>query len=171
MCPPFPSGSDQPRAGKRLAIKVPGGYATRQANDSTESRRSWRPTGYSAARPVTIRRMCPAVPAETGSRRIYPRKALRAAATVRLAANGVREATMWDLGVDGLSVIAAKSISPGQMCTVDFELLFGGVTTPLTVAAKVVHCSFVGTQRFKVGMRFAQLDAATADVLARFAAS
>jgi len=114
--------------------------------------------------------MCPAL-AETGSRRIYPRKALRAAATVRLAVNGPRDATMWDLGVDGLSVIAAKPISPGLSCTVEFELLFGGVTTPLTVATKVVHCSFVGTQRFKVGMRFAQLDAATAELLARFAAS
>jgi hypothetical protein len=114
--------------------------------------------------------MCPA-PVEAGHCRIYPRKALRAAASVTPAGTGLRDATMWDLGVDGLSVITAKPISPGVQCSVNFELLLAGVATNLTLAAKVVHCSFLGTQRFKVGMRFGRLDDATADLLTRYAGS
>jgi hypothetical protein len=107
-------------------------------------------------------------PAPAETRRLYARKALRGRATVSLADNVVREATMWDLGADGLCLLVAKPMS-SLHCTVSFDVPLATGAVSLTLAAKVVHCSFLGSPGFKVGMRFVNLDAATAQLLAQFA--
>jgi len=102
------------------------------------------------------------------NRRVTARKVLRRPATVNLPGGLSRDATTWDLGADGMSLLSAKPISPGSKCTVAFEVPRGAASDPVSIPGKVVYCSFLGPQGFKVGMVFGSLDAPGADIVAEF---
>ena len=102
-------------------------------------------------------------------RRAAKRIGLKGAASVLLPGNVERDVQMFDVGEDGLSVMAAKPISPGIRCTVSFDLPFASQrSTRISAAAKAVYSSYTGAGGFKVGMQFTALDAAAVQLLADF---
>src|SRR6185369_1613907 len=97
--------------------------------------------------------------APSTNRRVSARKALRRPATVTLPGGVERVVRTWDVGVDGLSIVAAKPIPPGTRCSVTLELPDGDSWRPLQVPVKTVYCSLMGQEGVKVGMVFGTLDA------------
>lgn len=102
------------------------------------------------------------------NRRIHPRKVLRAPAKVTLPGQPPRDGKTWDLGVDGMSLMSPRPIAPGTKCEVSFEVPVGGKVCPVTAAVKVLYCSFSGTDGFKVGTEFGDLDDDSRDAVDGF---
>ena len=103
------------------------------------------------------------------SRRLAARRALRRDATVTHGRIRTSVQT-WDIGRDGISVVAARPIAPGTRCLVEFELPVGGSVHAIAVSAKVVYSSYSAAGEFKIGAVFTDLDADVAKTLAQFAA-
>lgn len=103
------------------------------------------------------------------NRRIHPRKVLRAVAKLTVPGQPPREGKTWDLGVDGMSIMAQKPISPGTKCEVRFDLPLGGKVLPVTAPVKVLYCSFSGPDGFKIGTAFGDLDDDSRDAVNGFA--
>ena len=93
-------------------------------------------------------------------RRTTSRTGLRGPATVALAGGLTRGVEMHDLSLDGLSVMAARPISPGTRCTISFDLPLGEPPSSrrVTAQAKAVYSSYTGADGFKVGMIFMGLE-------------
>ena len=103
------------------------------------------------------------------SRRLAARRALRRDAT--LTHGKIRAPVQtWDIGRDGISVVAARPIAPGTRCLVEFDLPLGGSVHVIAVSAKVVYSSYAAAGEFKIGAVFIDLDEDVAKTLARFAA-
>ncbi|HEX6708353.1 MAG TPA: PilZ domain-containing protein [Albitalea sp.] len=97
---------------------------------------------------------------ESTNRRVHARKVLRTTATVTLPGAEPRPMRTWDLGLDGLSLVAPRPISPGTRCTVTLALPVGSDDpVEVSVAAKSVYSSLMGPEGFKVGLVFTALDA------------
>ena len=103
------------------------------------------------------------------NRRLYARKVLRRAATVVLPGGVEREVKTWDVGLDGMAVLSPKPISPGTRCELTFEVPQGDRSTEVNVPVKVVYCSFSGTDGFKVGLSFGDMDAHSTAAIQQFA--
>lgn len=107
--------------------------------------------------------------AVTPSRRATRRTGLKGAAAMLLPGNVVRDAQLFDLSSDGLSVMSARPIAPGSRCTVSFELPFADHRPgKVSVTAKAVYSSYTGAAGFKVGLLFSGVDAATMQLLDEF---
>jgi hypothetical protein len=102
------------------------------------------------------------------NRRTTARKALRCAVRVELASGASRNATMWDVGIEGMSLVTTNPISPGTRCHAAFELPLAGGPLRLDLAAKAVYCSYTGPAAFKVGLVFSPLDAASERAIDEF---
>jgi hypothetical protein len=103
------------------------------------------------------------------TRRVHPRKVLRASATVELPGAPPRQVRTWDLGLDGMSIVSPRPISPGRKCTVHLELAVAGVPAAVSLPAKSIHCSLIGQEGFKVGLVFGDLDPVGARAVNEFA--
>jgi hypothetical protein len=107
---------------------------------------------------------------DTPNRRTGRRRVLRQPATLTvLPGKGSRPVTVWDLGLDGMSVLSPKPVAPGSRCELQFELVQGSRSTPVQVSGKTVYSSFVGDQGFRIGLVFTQLADATAAQIEQFA--
>jgi len=73
-----------------------------------------------------------------------------------------------DLGVDGVSILSPRPISPGTRCVVMFEIPANGASTPVTLEAKSLHSALTGNGVFKVGMCFRDIDPDSARTLEAF---
>jgi hypothetical protein len=104
------------------------------------------------------------------NRRASPRKAIRADATVVLGDATTRLQT-WDVGRDGMCLLAARPISPGTRCQVTFEVPLRGGPVTVTAMLKVVYSSYSAPGEFKIGALFTGLADDVAQVLGNFAAS
>ena len=104
------------------------------------------------------------------NRRAAPRKAFRQAATV-VHGDVVKTAQTWDIGADGMSLLAARPIAPGTRCRVTFALPLGDGPVEVTVAVKVVYSSYSANGEFKIGAVFTDLADDVAVVLSKFAAA
>lgn len=106
----------------------------------------------------------------TGSnRRIHPRRVLRGPATIVLPGQPPRDGKVWDLGLDGMSVMSPRPISPGTRCEVSFDVPSGGSATHVTAPVKVLYCSYCGADGFRVGTAFGDLDEDSLDAVKGFA--
>lgn len=110
----------------------------------------------------------PSQPPES-SRRVAARRAIREDA---ILAHGTTRSTVqtWDVGRDGISVIAARPIAPGTRCRIEFELRAGSAPQAIAASAKVVYSSYSAAGQFKIGAVFIDLDDESARGLERFAA-
>ena len=88
------------------------------------------------------------------NRRSTRRKVLRQPGTLTLAGQTPRAVTVWDVGVDGLSVLSPRPVPPGSRCELDFELPDVGALAAVHVAGKTVYSSFMGAEGFRVGLVF-----------------
>jgi hypothetical protein len=102
------------------------------------------------------------------NRRIHPRKVLRGPATIMVPGQPPREGKIWDLGLDGMSVMSARPIPPGTRCEVSFDVPAAGSSAHVTVPVKVLYCSYVGPDGFKVGTAFGDLDERSLDAVKGF---
>ena len=102
------------------------------------------------------------------NRRIHPRKVLRGPATIVLPGQAPRDGRLWDVGLDGLCVLSPKPIPPGTKCEVHFDVPVGGKSTRVHAPVKVLYCSYCGSDGFKVGTSFGELDEASLDAVKGF---
>lgn len=98
------------------------------------------------------------------------RRVLRRPATVVLTGGLAREVRTWDVGLDGMSIVAPKPIPPGTRCTVAMELPDGDAARPLQLPVKAVYCSLLGAEGVKVGLVFGTLDEDTERAIRGFVA-
>jgi hypothetical protein len=77
----------------------------------------------------------------------------------------------WDLGRDGLCLLAPRPIAPGTRCQVSFDLPMGSEVIAVAASIKVVYSSYSAAGEFKIGAVFTELADDTALALGKFAAS
>jgi hypothetical protein len=95
---------------------------------------------------------------------------IRGDATVVCGAVG-KPVHTWDLGRDGMCLLAPRPIAPGTRCRITFDVPMPGELINVTAAAKIVYSSYSAPGEFKIGALFLDLPADVALVLARFAAA
>lgn len=71
-----------------------------------------------------------------------------------------------DVSLGGTCVIAAEQLQIGQSCDVGFEAPLNGKMVVVIAAAKVIYCILSGTDGYRIGLQFTQLDAANNKTLA-----
>jgi hypothetical protein len=103
------------------------------------------------------------------NRRSSRRKGLRQPAVLTLANQPPRAVTVWDLGVDGMSVLSPRPVPPGSRCELHFDLPHDGAITEIHLVGKTVYSSFMGTDGFRVGLVFLELADPCAAAIERFA--
>ena len=104
------------------------------------------------------------------NRRASPRKVIRRAANVVIG-DVSKEVQTWDLGRDGMCLLAARPIAPGTRCKVAFDIPLDGELIAVRATLKVVYSSYSAAGEFKIGAVFLDLDEAVATTLGKFAAS
>ncbi len=103
------------------------------------------------------------------NRRTTSRAPLRCPAQVELAGGATRDAALLDIGLQGLSLVTARQISPGTRCMVRFELPYDGSAQPLALPARVLHSSYTAPATFRIGLVFGPLDAQAAAAIEAYA--
>ncbi|MGZ8259811.1 MAG: PilZ domain-containing protein [Caldimonas sp.] len=104
------------------------------------------------------------------NRRASPRKVIRRPATVIVGDVGTQVQT-WDLGRDGMCLLAPRPIAPGTRCRIVFDIPLGGGVCAVTATAKAVYSSYSAPGEFKIGTVFLDLDENLATTLGNFAAT
>ena len=98
------------------------------------------------------------------NRRALARKVLRRAAT--LAHHGqVADVEIADITGEGVGLLSPRPIPPGRRGDLSFALPLAAGDRPVTVPVKVMHSSYVARASFRIGARFTDLDAATAEAI------
>jgi hypothetical protein len=107
---------------------------------------------------------------QASNRRAVPRRVIRQAATV-VFGDVTRLVQTWDLGRDGMCLLAPRPIAPGTRCRITFDVPVGEGLIHVAAAAKVVYSSYSAAGEFKIGAVFIDLDEDVAVLLGKFAAS
>ena len=98
--------------------------------------------------------------------RNYPRKVLRCQARIVLPGMAPMRARTIDVSLGGLCLVVAEQLRVGQACDVGFEAPLNGKMVRVIASAKVAYCILSGTEGFRIGLQFMQLDAANNKTLA-----
>jgi c-di-GMP-binding flagellar brake protein YcgR len=93
----------------------------------------------------------------TGTR-VYPRKPLRCPALVALPGIAPIKARMIDVSLGGICVVLAGQLPVGQPCMVAFDPTINGKPKRITASVRVIY-SILGTDGFRTGLQFVELDA------------
>lgn len=109
-------------------------------------------------------------PANGPNRRVVPRKAFRQGATL-VHGDTTKRVQTWDLGRDGMCLLASRSIAPGTRCKITFDVPLGADVVSVTAAAKIVYSSYSAAGEFKIGAVFTDLEEGVALLLGKFAAT
>ena len=104
------------------------------------------------------------------NRRVGRRTGLRRPCDLFLADHSVLKAVTSDIGVDGMSFVCAKPITPGTRCQISFDLPLGDRSVPVRATLKMVYSSFCGAEGFRIGAVFIELDDECAEALREFTA-
>lgn len=65
-----------------------------------------------------------------------------------------------DISLGGVSVLLGEQLHPGQTCTVGFETPLNGKPVRVTGTARVIYSILSGTDGFRTGLQFLELDPA-----------
>ncbi|OWW20100.1 hypothetical protein AYR66_11970 [Noviherbaspirillum denitrificans] len=98
--------------------------------------------------------------------RIYPRKLLRGQARIALPGMSAMRAKTIDVSLGGLCLMVPEQISPGKICNVGFEAPLNGKMVRVFAVGKVVYSILAGTEGFRTGLQFTEVDAANNKLLA-----
>lgn len=71
-----------------------------------------------------------------------------------------------DLSLGGVCVLLPEQVAVGLDCKVALETVHNGQVVHLVASAKVVYCILSGTDGFRTGLQFAEIDAANNKLLA-----
>lgn len=103
----------------------------------------------------------------TAEQRKSSRKIFKAKALLALDGKPVAAGRTLDVGADGVSVSFPDPVEAGKGGQVRFDLMVDGKPNTITAKCKVSYCIF-SQGEFKVGLHFANLDAAANSLVARF---
>ncbi len=92
------------------------------------------------------------------------RKILRCHAKVAMAGRPPLNARTVDISPNGMCLLVAEQLPAGLSCNVSFEVPLNGKMKKVQVIAKAVYSVF-GTDGFRIGMQFTQVDPASAAVI------
>jgi len=95
---------------------------------------------------------------------------IRQPATVVYADTTVALQT-FDIGRDGMCLLARRPIGPGTRCRITFEIPLRDGPKQIVASLKVVYSSYLAAEEFKIGAVFTELDDAAVRVLEAFTAS
>ena len=98
--------------------------------------------------------------------RIYPRKVLRGQARVALPGMPAMRAKTIDVSLGGICMMVPEQIPPGKVCNVGFEAPLNGKMVRVFAVGKVVYSILAGTDGFRTGLQFTEVDAANNKLLA-----
>lgn len=99
------------------------------------------------------------------NRRNVRRCALRQPCTVVLPDGTRLETDTYDLGIDGIALVAERPIAPGTNCVVTFVVPRAGGLATVESKVKTLYSSFLAARQFRIGARFVDLpDDALADI-------
>lgn len=102
---------------------------------------------------------------EAKTARNFPRKILRCQAKVILTDSVALLAHTRDISLDGVCVHVQQPLVIGQTCTVAFETRLNGKTHQVMASAKVVYSILSGTDGFRTGLQFVQINQANLQTL------
>ena len=71
-----------------------------------------------------------------------------------------------DLSLGGICIMVPEQMPAGLVCTTALETTLAGRTVHLVATAKVVYSILKGTEGFRTGLEFSELDAANNKTLA-----
>ena len=86
------------------------------------------------------------------------RKVLRCNAKILLSSGQALSAKTVDISPDGICLLVTEQITFSQPCTISFEPLINGKMRKVTITARAVYSVFSGTEGFRIGFQFAQVD-------------
>jgi hypothetical protein len=104
--------------------------------------------------------------APEAERRACERTSILIRATVTVLGKSVLPGTTIDLSHAGDSITLPYELAQGQKCHIDLQLQACGITGAFHIPAEVRYCVQVGKARFRAGVRFGEIDAATAALIA-----
>jgi len=91
-------------------------------------------------------------------KRLAPRKTLQCPARIMLGEGRSLIANTTDLAPGGMSVTVPEQLSSGQSCVVTFGVPLAGGLRPVGAAATVLYSASNGTEGFRIGLRFVEID-------------
>jgi len=98
-------------------------------------------------------------------RRSVERRSIAIRATVTVPGRSVLPAHTVDLSPVGASITVPFDLAQGQECLIDLELHACGAVGAYHIPAEVRYCVEMGRGRFRIGMRFGRMNAATSAFL------
>lgn len=101
----------------------------------------------------------------SGETRSFPRKPLRAQARIALPGVTPQRGKTVDISQGGVSLIVAEQIPVGQVCSVAIDALANGKVVCVAAVAKVVYSILKGTDGYRTGMQFIEVEAASRKAL------
>lgn len=90
--------------------------------------------------------------------RAYPRKIMRCQARIALRGMAPMRARTVDVSLGGLCLLVEEQLPVGQLCDVGFEAPLNGRMVRVIGSAKVVYCILSGTEGFRLGLQYVELD-------------
>jgi c-di-GMP-binding flagellar brake protein YcgR len=94
-------------------------------------------------------------------RRIAQRNSLSLRANLTIPGRSILPGRILDISRGGASMIMPFELSSGQQCYIDFELEACGDTSAFHIAAEVRYSVELDKRRFRVGLRFGEMDEKT----------
>lgn len=92
--------------------------------------------------------------------RSYPRKLMRCQARVALKGMAPLRAKTIDISLGGVSLLVPEQLPTGQVCDVGFEAPHNGKMVRVIGTARVIYCVLTGTDGYRLGLQYIQLDPA-----------
>lgn len=102
----------------------------------------------------------------TLERRNYERKSVAIRANVTVPGMSVLPGHTVDMSRVGASITVPFELAHGQQCLIDLELEACGESRDFHIQAEVRYCVPMSDGRCRVGLRFAETDAATSALIA-----
>jgi hypothetical protein len=97
----------------------------------------------------------------TLERRSYERKSVAIHARVTVPGKSVLPGHTVDMSRSGASITLPFELAQGQLCLIDLELEVCGENRSFHIPAEVRYCVSMSADRFRAGVRFGEIDAAT----------
>ncbi|RZI41430.1 PilZ domain-containing protein [Herbaspirillum sp. HC18] len=98
--------------------------------------------------------------------RSYPRKVMRSQARVALPGQLAVRAQTIDISLGGICVMVAEQLPVGRTYNVGFEAPLNGTMVRVYGVAKVIYSILRGTDGFRTGLQFTELDSPNRKLLA-----
>lgn len=98
--------------------------------------------------------------------RSYPRKIVRCTAMVALPDSPILRGRTIDVSLGGVSMMLTEQLRVGLQCNIALDPQINGKVRRIVAKAKVVYSVLSGSDGFRIGFQFIQLDAENNKTLA-----